>query len=108
MMNRRSFLFISGSAVVGLAMLNPQVRDALGLDEVRVHALGRFWKGTREGRLFESRDQGKTWASLMNFGPNCKVLSIWAKKDELFVQLGIQQYSFQLKSLDGIHWATVS
>ena len=109
-MDRRSFLIgiakvtLSGIAVAALpGSLVAAVRAA----NPETTALGRLFRGTRDGRVLESLDNGKTWQRRTNFGQHCSILALRERGGQLYVQVGVQRYSFYLRSSDAHTWYTV-
>jgi hypothetical protein len=116
-MNRRTFLKgAATSAVSGLALLMlPGLPVGPASQASRVFAStaltqagGRMLRGTRDGLLLESLDGGLTWKRIFNFGSHCPVLGICERQGDLYVEVGLQQYSFFLKSADARTWHTVT
>ncbi len=109
-MNRRSFLIgiaqltLGGIVVAGLPgrliasvlAANPEAR-----------ALGRSFKGTRDGQILESLDNGKTWQRCADFGQRCSIVALREREGQLYVQVGVQGHSFYLRSSDAHKWYTV-
>ena len=113
-MNRRAFIKgVALSSLAGVAAISmPTLQASASLTpppaEVRVNALGRIVKGTRDGQVFESLDGGSSWQALVNFGPQCPILEIQQRQGALYARVGFQRYSFLLKSADGRTWRTVN
>jgi hypothetical protein len=111
-MNRRSFILsMAAGALAGLAVITaPSLQGlralASSLIPTQGKALGRLLVGSRDGRLRQSLDGGRTWQPLANFGETCSVVSIYEQDGLAYVQLKVQQYSFLLKSADGQTWWT--
>ena len=109
-MNRRSFLIgiakvtLSGIAV---AALPGSLMAAVRLADPEAIALGKLFKGTRNGRVLESLDGGQTWQPRANFGKHCAVLALVERQGQLWAQIGLQGYSFFLTTSDARTWYTV-
>ncbi len=104
-MNRRRFLI--GSAQVGLGVLVAAALPGNVYAEPQARALGRLYKGTFDGQILESLDNGQTWQRVMNFGSHLAVWQVLEKSGQLYAEVGIQRYSFWLRSADARQWLTV-
>jgi len=109
-MNRRHFLIgiakvtLSGIAV---AALPGSMMVAVRAADPEATALGKLFKGTRDGRVFESLDGGQTWQPRANFGKHCAILALAEHQGQLWAQVGLQGHSFYLTSSDARTWRTV-
>ena len=63
-------------------------------------------RGTRDGQLQESLDGGLTWKRVFDFGSHCAVLGICERQGQIYAEVGLQQYSFFVKSTDARQWVT--
>lgn len=112
-MNCRTFLNSVSAAtlagIVTISMPGDTVSASVQLPPALVHgkAIGRTFRGTRDGRLLVSADNGDTWQPIANFGSHCAVLSIVERQKQVLLKIGVGQYSFQLQSQDGRVWRTV-
>ena len=111
-MNRRTFLTqITRGALAGAAVFTlPGIQASTYFSSsafIKADVLGKTLKGTRDGRLFESVDQGKTWLPTANFGSHCSIVSILERQGRIFTVIGIQRFTFYLASIDGREWRTV-
>jgi len=98
--NRRDFLkaaAVFSIAGIGVALFPKNVQARIG---------DRLVRGTRDGRLLESTDGGKTWLPTVNFGPGYTVRALYHRKDLVFADLTFQGYPVTLKSSDGRVWYT--
>ncbi len=113
-MNRRNFIkTLLTTTLAGLAVITlPIIRASASLNPTRGYLksqrLGRSFQGTVDGRLLESADEGQTWRPLFNFGSHLSVLGIYERQGSLYLEMGVQGYSFYLKSQDGRAWLTTS
>lgn len=101
-MNRREFLTVASSvALVGL----------LGLKASPVAAAQSsrtLYRGTPDGKLYESTDGGKTWQLITDFGSIYAIQSITpGDNDALTVELAYMGFGFNLHSIDKSIWRTV-
>jgi hypothetical protein len=111
-MNRRAFLKrVSANALVGaIILVLPEIQASTITGPstfFTVEALGKTYKGTRDGRLYESIDREMTWRPVANFGSHCSVVSIVERQRKLFAVIGVQRFTFTLVSTDGREWRTV-
>ncbi len=101
-MNRREFLAVAGSmALAGL----------LGLKASPVAAAQsgrRLYRGTADGKLYESTDAGKSWQLITDFGSIYAIQTITpGNNDALTVELIYMGLGFNLHSTDKSIWRTV-
>ncbi|HTP11088.1 MAG TPA: hypothetical protein VMP08_22695 [Anaerolineae bacterium] len=105
--SRRSFIRVAGLAA-GAAILAPVIAQVIsGSPIAYADALGKKYKGTRDGRVFESIDDGKTWQQVANFGSHCAVLGLSEQRSRLQAKIGVSGYDFALISTDARLWRTV-
>jgi hypothetical protein len=74
---------------------------------VEASVLGRLFRGTRDGQILESLDHGRTWNPIANFGNHCSIRAILERETEIYTEVGLQGYSFYLRSPDARTWYTV-
>jgi len=100
-MNRREFLIVAG-AMTAAGILGVNV------DPVAAAAGSRtVYRGTPEGKLFESTDGGKTWALITDFTSTYAVESaVMGADGRLAAQLVYWGFNFTLYSRDKITWLT--
>ncbi len=105
--SRRSFIKVA-SLTAGAVLLAPVVAQIVsGASVVYAEALGKKYKGTRDGRVLESVDGGKTWQQVANFGSHCAVLALIDRKGRIQAKIGVGGYDFALISADARVWHTV-
>ncbi|MCL4262376.1 MAG: hypothetical protein KJ069_04145 [Anaerolineae bacterium] len=104
-MNRRQFLtMVTAVSAVGLARLStPHLTFAKGLTPALRQTL---YRGTRDGKLYESTDGGKSWQLVANFGTHCTVDQIVTRRGGIYVHIICSGYSFDLHSTDARVWRT--
>ena len=106
-MDRRRFL-MSGlkASVAGCAagVLPGAGRMAAAAEQPG--AARRVYKGTPDGKIFESRDGGQRWARVADFGKQCPVLEIAQTEKVVRAKIGFREHSFWLSSADGQLWHT--
>jgi hypothetical protein len=57
----------------------------------------QLYRGTPDGEIYFSKDEGQTWALHTSFGSNLSVLGLWVNIwGQLQAQLGIAGHSFEL------------
>jgi len=105
--SRRRFMQVAG-LVAGAAVLAPVVAQIVdGASIAYADALGKKYKGTRDGRVYESSDAGKTWQQVANFGSHCAVMALAERHSRLQAEIGVAGYGFTLTSIDARVWHTV-
>ncbi len=113
-MDRRDFLKVmtqistTGLAAAILANLPARAAPDASLAPIQTEALGRKFRGTSDGRIFESRDGGRTWQLIANFGKHCAILTLLEHQDQVYAQIGVQGYSFLVRSSNARLWYTTS
>jgi hypothetical protein len=71
-------------------------------------ATAPLYRGTRDGRVLESLDRGRTWQTVANFGSHLAVTWIGVVDGKLQVQLTLASgESFMLTSSDARKWYTL-
>lgn len=104
--SRRSFMRAAGLAA-GSSLLAPMVAQGAGsYSTARVDALGKQYRGTRDGLVLESMDGGKTWQQVANFGSHCAVQALSSRQGQLQAWIGVKGYRFALISADARLWHT--
>ena len=101
--SRRSFLQISATLVASISL--PLLLPQAGLPALQVDSPNkRIIRGTADGRILESIDNGKTWRVNADFGPECPVQEIRIDSHGLLAEIEHKGLKFILKSIDGRHW----
>ncbi len=106
-MNRRQFLtMVTAVSAVGLVRLStPHLAAAKGLTPTLRQTT--LYQGTKDGKLYESTDGGKSWQLVANFGSHCTVERIVTQRDGgLSVRMLCSGYTFDLYSKDARLWRT--
>lgn len=112
-MKRRTFIktvvtgALSGMALVALPAMRAGAGFLLPQPPVFIKALGKSFQGTHNGQVYASLDGGLAWHKLADFGSHCSIQAIYERQGFLYLQVGVQKYSFYLKSSDGRLWRTV-
>ncbi|WP_347986747.1 hypothetical protein [Methylomonas sp. AM2-LC] len=104
--NRRHFLKVSGLTAVASFAISPL---ALAFDHsyssLKVGV--KEYRGTDNGKLLLSTDQGKTWTEIANFGDDCSVENITAELNGLVkVHLRKGAHSIWIQSDNDQKWVT--
>lgn len=105
-MHRRDFLInLAKTSALGLSVA--VLPDAVGgrTVEPQANLRGTRFKGTPEGLILASLDQGRSWdlcADMTGF----PILALGVRAGQLYARLGCGHYSFMLKSQDGRRWYT--
>lgn len=113
-MNRRAFLktlaagTVAGTILVTTTPVRTILAALISPGPVHLNLKDRLLQGTPDGRIFESRDEGKTWQPLFNFGGHCAILELAERNGLIYARVGVLQYSFVVKSTDGRTWHTVN
>ena len=103
-MDRRDFLrgAAGASLAIGLATLLPGMQaSARGAQPAVVTA--RF-RGSSDGRIYESTDKGATWQPRANFGVHCAITEVHERDGKVFAKVVVQGHAFTLQSADGRRW----
>jgi hypothetical protein len=91
----------------GALLLAPVVAEgADSYSSAQTDALGKKYRGTRDGRVLESVDGGRTWQQVASFGSHCAVQALSNRQGQLRARIGVQGYSFALISADARLWRT--
>jgi hypothetical protein len=105
--SRRNFMKVAG-LTAGALLLVPAAAQAAGTYIIaQTAALGKMYRGTRDGRVLESIDGGKTWQQVANFGSHCAVQALNDRRGKLQARIGVGAHGFDLASADGRKWYTV-
>jgi hypothetical protein len=107
-MYRRDFLKLSGLLSAAVFMRFNSVSKAVSLP-VEAEAKGQLFRGTSDGRIYVSTNQGRDWQLHTNFGSHVSVYSLASRhKDQIQAGLELANHSFELAlAPDGKRWRTV-
>ena len=107
-MVRREFLKLSGllSAVL-FVQINPLGKATFLPAEVQSQK--KLYRGTSDGKIYVSANQGKHWQLHTNFGSEFSIFDLaMGYKEQVHAQLGFAAYSFELAlAQDGKMWRTI-
>ena len=108
-MNRRDFLKVG--VVLSAAVLVPlNVAGSLAGSLTEVRHGDQLYRGTPQGEIFVSEDEGQTWKLHTSFGSGLSVqhlrVNFWG---QLQARLGIAGHSFELSlAKEGKIWRTMT
>lgn len=101
-MNRREFLIVTGSVTLA-GILGIQVNPVAAAASNKP-----LYRGTLDGKLFESTDGGKSWLLITDFTSLYAVQSASLEADDrVKVQLNYWGFEFSLYSKDKTLWTTL-
>ena len=104
-MNRRDVLKLGGALSLAL-LLNGGPLGKLLRSPSRAGAMGVRYRGSRNGRIYTSTDNGKTWTQMADFGPEYVVRGV--SRDlagQVYARLQYEGRSFDIDLLqDGKTW----
>jgi hypothetical protein len=106
-MNRRELLTLTARAamVVAASAIAPAIAGRAA-PVVQAETGGRLLRGTPDGRLLQSEDQGKTWQVIAKFGEHCAIRHIEAHHAAITLGLEVQGHHFTLHSTGSNKWYT--
>ncbi len=102
--SRRSFLKTAGVVAGGAALAAwlPGLMNSPALARWR----GWLLRGTADGQIHASDDDGQTWRKVADFGPGCRVRRIQPGREQLQAEVEFQGRPFTLASSDAQTWYT--
>jgi hypothetical protein len=104
--SRRTFFQVAIVAAGALLLVPGSAQGAGAYFIAYAEALGKQYRGTRDGLVFESADRGKTWQQVANFGSHCAVQALSDRRGQLQARVGVAGHDFALTSSDGRKWYT--
>lgn len=104
-MNRRDVLKLAGAFSIAL-VLHASPLGKLLRSPSHVQAKGALYRGSRNGRIYTSTDNGKTWTQMADFGPDFVVRGVARDfKGQIYARLQYSSRSFDIHLLeDGRTW----
>lgn len=103
-MNRREFITaFTQTAFVGIVALGTP-KLLLAQSPVQIEFKGKLLKGTEDGQIQSSDDNGLTWTDLVDFGPDCQVQGLYQSRNLVFARINYLGHTFVLRSTDGEKW----
>ena len=108
-MNRRDFLKLGGATSLALLLQATPLAKALGFSHQRAAAAGILFRGTTDGKIYTSADNGKTWDLMVNFGSAYSIRRIARDSSgQVIATLRYARRAFELAlSENGKSWQTV-
>lgn len=113
-MNRRDFIrtvaagTLAGAALITFTPIQKILAAVFSAGVVQLKLKEKILQGTRDGKVFESQDAGKTWKKAFDFGNHCAVLELVERGELIYARVGVLQYSFVVQSADGRTWLTAT
>jgi hypothetical protein len=106
-MNRRDVLKLGGAFSLAL-LLNVSPIGKLLRSPSRASARGVLYRGSRNGCIYTSADNGKSWTKMADFGPDIIVRGVARDLGgQVYARLQYQARSFEIHLLeDGKTWWT--
>lgn len=105
--SRRSFFKLSSLAAGALFFIPRPAPQSENFFTAYTEALGKQYRGTRDGRVLESVDGGRTWQQVAYFGSHCAVQTLSYARGRLRAQIKVAGYPFLLTSDNARVWRTV-
>ncbi len=109
-MNRRDFLKLSGVASLELMALSLPLVGKPMKTEVQAGASSKtIYRGTADGKIMVSNDNGLTWKVQANFGSQISIRGLYTdQKGEIFARLAYGSSEFDLTlAQNRMAWLTV-
>ena len=107
-LNRKDFLKIAGLVFASGAVLPAAIQKSIELVADPQIRFGRdLIRGTAQGAILSSSDEGSTWKQIANLGKSNTVLQLVEKDQEIYANLSLGSLDFWLKSADAQTWFTV-
>ena len=109
---RRDFLKLAGAGLASawaLSAASAPVTSWLSTPQALPQAAcgSSLLRGTPDGQLLHSLDDGQTWRSLASFGAHCAIQGLVTQNGQLFVRLAVAGHSFWLVTADTKTWRTL-
>lgn len=107
-MERRDFLKLGGLLSAAVVVGSTPLGKTISLP-VEAEGRGMRFRGTPDGKIFVSANQGRDWQLHTNFGSQVSVYSLESRPmDQFHAELGIANHSFKLAlTPDGRRWRKV-
>lgn len=104
-MHRRDILKLGGALSLAL-FLNATPVGKLLRSPTHASAKGVLYRGSRNGRIYNSADNGRTWTQMTDFGPGYVVRGVARDRNgQVYARLQYANQSFDLTLLaDGKTW----
>lgn len=106
-MDRRQFLS-AATAVTAVGLMHLATPRLFATNGLAPILSPMFYRGTKDGKLYETNDGGKTWQLIADFGSHCAIDRVVIHKNgDTAVKLVCAGYTFDLYSTDARVWRTV-
>jgi hypothetical protein len=104
-MNRREFLKIGGTLSTGILFFSSPLKG-LTKQSAKLSAGGTTYRGTVDGDIFASEDDGKSWRLHPRLGPQYSISHIFSGRDgRIYLFARYKMHSFHLSLTgDGKYW----
>lgn len=100
-MYRRDFLKLGGLLSMAVFTRFHFLGKAFSVP-VEVEAQGKLFRGTPDGKIYVSANGGGDWQLHTNFGSAVSIYNfVTNHRDQIYVQLGFANYSFELALAPG-------
>jgi hypothetical protein len=109
-LNRRDFLKLTGLVLSAGAVLSTTQAIEHGarlFADPQILFDKDLIRGTSDGTILSSSDDGKTWNKLVGFGKCHPILQLAQKDEQIYADLSLGSHHFWLRSADGREWFTV-
>ena len=109
---RRDFLKLMGASLASLWLLSasssPLTVPFLTAQLPAQTAFGeKLLRGTQDGQIFQSLDQGQTWQVLASFGSHCAIRDLISQNGQLYARLALAGHTFWISTADALTWRTL-
>lgn len=104
-LSRRQFIKIAGISAA-VIVTYPLVDHALQLVP-KITFQEQLFRGTFDGLIERSKDNGQSWEKMMNFGGHIQVEGFRIVQERLIASLKLGHHSFLVESMDGRIWKTI-
>ncbi len=101
---RRDFLKLTSLAAGAAALLAAQGKFNF---EPQVQFLDALIRGTFDGQIMASLDDGQSWNKLVNFGNQFSVSNLAVTQGQLVAVMELNGRYFRIQTTDGRKWYTV-
>lgn len=107
-MNRREFIKLSAITAITLFSSTSFIGKFI-YKPAQVLAGSKLFKGTLNGKIFVSKDSGRGWEQLTNFGEDISIIDLRVDHStQVYALLGYKDFIFHLKlAPDGRNWVSV-
>lgn len=107
-LQRRDFLKLMGAGLASGWVLSASSAPFAGwfaAPQVNFGAAGLL-RGSQNGQIFQSLDQGKTWQLLASLGEHLTIINLVTRAGQVYVKMSLAGNPFWLVSSDAKTWRT--